>query len=205
MLSTLWVNLSCLHVKYTLMLLFIYFAISKPLWVKVFFLQLGIPCLRLFETWIGFPHTRRSKIGYFITLGGASISWNIKKQYVVFKSFAEAEYWALAFTMSEILWLLWLLQDLEAPQYGHTSLYCDNQTARHIANNLVSHKRTKHVEIDCFFICKCIESREIQTFSICSNEQVVDTFTKPLGTEKFCYLPWQVGCSWSSHSNLIRE
>nr|KAJ0201034.1 hypothetical protein LSAT_V11C600316840 [Lactuca sativa] len=58
----------------------------------VFFLQLGIPCLRLLETWIGFPHTRRSKIGYFITLGGASISWNIKKQYVVFKSFAEAEY-----------------------------------------------------------------------------------------------------------------
>jgi hypothetical protein len=31
-------------------------------------------------------------------------------------------------------------------------LYCDNQVAREIANNLVQHDRTKHIEVDRHFI-----------------------------------------------------
>lgn len=62
--------------------------------------------------------------------------------------------------VSEILWLRWLLKDLEATQVGATSLFCDNQVACHIANNPVFHERTKHVEMDCYFVCERVESKD---------------------------------------------
>lgn len=40
--------------------------------------------------WLGCPFMRRSKTGYFITLGGAPISRKTKKQFVVSRSPAEA-------------------------------------------------------------------------------------------------------------------
>ncbi|CAL1355334.1 unnamed protein product [Linum trigynum] len=85
--------------------------------------------------WGGSQRTRRSTTGYFITLGSAPISWRTKKQRVVARSSAEAEYRAMASTVREIIWLRWLLQELGVPQSGPTPLHCDNQAALHIANN----------------------------------------------------------------------
>ena len=58
----------------------------------------------------------------------------------------------MASPVIEIIWLRWLLKDLEALKSRLNPLYYDNQAARHIANNLVFHERTKHVEMDCFFV-----------------------------------------------------
>ncbi|KAF5763047.1 putative RNA-directed DNA polymerase [Helianthus annuus] len=110
--------------------------------------------------WLGCPFTRRSRTGYLLLLGGAPISWKSKKQSVVSRSSAEAEYRAMATTTSEILWMRWLLKGLEAEQIGPTPLYCDNQAARHIANNPVFHERTKHVEMDCYFVKERVTSQE---------------------------------------------
>lgn len=59
------------------------------------------------------------------------------------RSSAEVEYRAMATTICEVLWLRWLLHDLHASQDGPTPLYCDNQAARHTANNPVYHEGTK--------------------------------------------------------------
>lgn len=83
-------------------------------------------------------------------LGGAPISWKTKKQSIVSRSSAEDEYCAMASTVSEILWVHWLLKDFQVYINTPTTLYCDNQVARHIANNPVFPEWTKHVEIDCF-------------------------------------------------------
>ncbi|CAH9128546.1 unnamed protein product [Cuscuta epithymum] len=99
----------------------------------------------------------------------------------------------MAVTVSEILWLRWLLQDLTVNQIGPTPLYCDNQAARHIALNPVFHERTKHVEMDCYFVRERVASKEIQPVSISTTNQVADIFTKALGTDRFQFLRSKLG------------
>jgi hypothetical protein len=41
-------------------------------------------------------------------------------------------------------------------------LRCDNKSTINIANNLVQHDRTKHMEIDKFFIKEKLESRLLE-------------------------------------------
>ena len=60
-------------------------------------------------------------------------------------SSTEAEYRAFADTTSELLWLQWLLKDLGVFTSSTTPLYCDNQSAIHIAYNDVFHEQTKHM------------------------------------------------------------
>ncbi|GKE43750.1 uncharacterized mitochondrial protein-like protein [Tanacetum coccineum] len=78
----------------------------------------------------------------------------------------------------------WLLKGLEAEQSGPTPLYWDNQAARHIANNPVFHERTKHVEMDCYFVKEWVESQEIEPLCISTKMQIADLFTKALGSRQ---------------------
>ncbi|KAK9050950.1 hypothetical protein SSX86_027575 [Deinandra increscens subsp. villosa] len=143
--------------------------------------------------WLGCPFTRKSRTGYLLLLGGAPISWRSKKQSVVSRSSAEAEYRAMATTVSEVLWMRWLLKELDVTQIGPTPLFCDNQAARHIANNPVFHERTKHVEMDCYFVRERVESHEIQPMNIHTKSQIADLFTKSLGAQQFRTLRDKLG------------
>ena len=52
----------------------------------------------------------------------------------------------------EMLWLRTLLIKLRMNQESQMRLWCDNKSAISINNNRVQHDRTKHIEIDRFFI-----------------------------------------------------
>lgn len=143
--------------------------------------------------WLGCPYTRRSRTGYLLVFGGAPISWKTKKQSVVSRSSAEAEYRSMASTVSEVIWVRWLLSELGIPSSQPTPMFCDNKAARHIANNPVFHERTKHVEMDCYFVRERVESKEIVPRSINTNLQIADLLTKGLGMKQLSFLLDKLG------------
>lgn len=68
------------------------------------------------------------------------------------RSSVEAEYWGMAVEVQELLWLKLLFIDLGYPPREHIMLYCDIKAGYDIYLNPIQHYRTKHVEVDRFFI-----------------------------------------------------
>ncbi|RVW48158.1 Retrovirus-related Pol polyprotein from transposon RE1 [Vitis vinifera] len=60
-------------------------------------------------------------------VGGNLVSWKSKKQPVVARSSAEAEYRAMAAASCEMVWLKNLLTDLGFSPTSPMKLFCDNQ------------------------------------------------------------------------------
>jgi hypothetical protein len=102
--------------------------------------------------WAGCPDICRSTSGYAVFLGDNLVSWLAKRQTVVSRSSAEAEYRAVANGVAEATWLRQLHHELQSPPSRCTLVYCDNISAVYLSTNPVQHQRTKHVEIDLHFV-----------------------------------------------------
>jgi hypothetical protein len=126
----------------------------------------------------------RSTSGYCVFVGGNLVSWRSKKQVVVSRSTAEAQYRAMSLVVCEMLWIRSLLSDLNVLRKGASKLWCDNKSAINIASNPVQHDRTKHVEVDHFFIKEKIDEDTLELSHVISREQLVDCLTKGLGVKE---------------------
>ena len=73
--------------------------------------------------WAGDVNDRKSTSGFCTCFGDALISWKSKKQIVIARSTAEAEYRAMAHATVELIWLRSLLSDLGVSQSSLPSLY----------------------------------------------------------------------------------
>ena len=143
--------------------------------------------------WAGNAIDRKSTTGYCTFVGGNIVTWKSKKQNVIARSSAEAEYRAMASTACELIWLKGLISDLGFLSNKPMSLFCDNQAAMHIASNPVFHERTKHIEVDCHYVREQVQSKVIQTTFTRSHDQLADVFTKSLASTQFQRLLSELG------------
>jgi hypothetical protein len=70
-----------------------------------------------------------------VFLGTNLISWSLKRQNVISRSSAEAEYRAVTNGVAEACWLRQLLQELHAPLTKSTLIYYDNVSAVYLSTN----------------------------------------------------------------------
>ncbi|KAK8928931.1 hypothetical protein KSP39_PZI017248 [Platanthera zijinensis] len=130
--------------------------------------------------YVGSLDDRRSTTGFCTYFGGNLITWRSKKQTMVARSSAEAEYRAMMAVTSEITWLESFLVDLGVKLSSPSTLFYDSQAAIYIAKNPVFHERTKHIEVDCHFVREKVQAKELKLEHVPASGQVADIFTKAL-------------------------
>ena len=108
-----------------------------------------------------------------------------KKQNVVSKSSAEAEYKSMTHIACEMMWNKSLLLELGFTIEMPILMHCDNKTTIFIADNPTFHERTKYIEVDYHYVRNMVMKEIISTPYTQSSEQLADIFTNELSVGVF--------------------
>jgi hypothetical protein len=136
---------------------------------------------------------KQSPSGYCTFVWGNLVTWRSKKQPVVSRSSAEAEFRALSQGICEGIWIKRVLHEIGILNSNPIKVLCDNQSAISIAKNPVHHDRTKHVEIDRHFIKENIENGTISLQYTPTSQQTADILTKAVPRKTFENLTSKLG------------
>ncbi|KAF2890883.1 hypothetical protein ILUMI_15290 [Ignelater luminosus] len=135
--------------------------------------------------WAGDTQDRKSTTGFVIRLFGNTILWKSKKQNSVTKSSTFAEYVALSEAVTEINFLICLVNEMFIKTI---KIYEDNSGVVAIAKYGNFTKNSKHIEVHYHFIHENVKSGKIEVVKIDSENNIADLFTKALGNIKFIKL-----------------
>ena len=126
-----------------------------------------------------------STSGYCLFLGPNLVSWHSRKQHTVSKSSTEAEYRSVATLVAKISWLQSLLKELNISSSTTPVIWCDNLSTVYLSANPILHARTKHIEIDLYFVPEKVLQKQIQIHHVPSSDQLADVFTKATPNSRF--------------------
>nr|GEV24008.1 hypothetical protein [Tanacetum cinerariifolium] len=79
---------------------------------------------------------------------------------------AEAEYRGVANVVAEITWIRNMLRELHTPLFTATLVYCDNVSAVYMSTNPIQHQRTKHIEIDIYFVHDMVARGQVRVLHV---------------------------------------
>lgn len=131
------------------------------------------------------PDDCKSTSGVCIHFGGNLIAWSSKKQSIISHSSTEAEYRSLAHVSAELVGIQSLFADLLLPMSSLPVVWCDNLGVVHLSANPVLHSRSKHVELDIYFVRDLVLQKRLRICHLPTSAQVADIFTKPLSAVHF--------------------
>jgi hypothetical protein len=111
--------------------------------------------------WVECPYTRRSVFGYAVYLCGDLISWSFKKQPTVLDPVVNlnVRHWPL---LPPRLSGYNIFFEIFMSFPSLSVMLCDNQSSIFLVVNLVSHKRSKHVDLDYHFVIELVASGELK-------------------------------------------
>jgi len=118
-------------------------------------------------------------------INGSTISWQTKKQQMVATLTTQAEYQALLTAVKEALWIRSILEELSFKQERPMIIDQDNKSTIALANHLVNHVHTKHIDIAHHFIRENIEENTIALQYCMTDDMKADIMTKILPFPKF--------------------
>ena len=127
--------------------------------------------------------TRKSTTGYLYTFAGATVSWVSRLQRIVALSTTEAEYIATTEACKEMLWMQRFLGEIGIKQDKYV-LYCDSQSAIHLAKNPTFHSKTKHIDLRYHWIRHVLEEGHLSLEKIHTYRNPADMLTKILPRNK---------------------
>jgi hypothetical protein len=115
------------------------------------------------------------------------VLWSSKKQNLVALSTTKDQYVAAGACCAQLLWMKQMLSDYGC-EFSKIPLLCDNESAIKLANNLVQHFRTKHIDTQHHFLRDHEAKGDIALRHVSTERQLFDIFTNPLDKQRFCAL-----------------
>jgi hypothetical protein len=130
--------------------------------------------------------TSRSTSGFYAKLGQhGTVACNSSLERKISTSTGQAETYALASTVKEVVWIRHLLHDIRHPQTKPTKTRTDNQGVKIQATKAVNHATAKHYRISQAYIRSKGDDGTVEVEKVSAADNHSDFLTKALCTELF--------------------
>lgn len=138
-------------------------------------------------SWHDCKNTGRSTSGYVFKYWNGAISWRSRLQKEVSMSTAEAEYLAAGDACKEALYIKDLMHELhqKGDDVEYVKIMVDNTAAIQIANNPVSHSRTKHISLCYHLVRDLVGKKRVHLQWASTDTMVADPLTKALPAKHY--------------------
>jgi hypothetical protein len=127
--------------------------------------------------------TSRSVSGCVVLLGGSPISWFSRQQNTVAKSSMESEYYGADETISELLFLYHMLEELGYVIDTPLAVHIDNTSAIHLGSDHHFSRRARHIRVRYHRTRDLVADGTIALKYIASADQPADVMTKNVNAD----------------------